>query len=124
MRIGNVRGRAVLVDGDAAVDIATASGGRFGPDPMSPYQDWPTFEAWARSADLPAGESFDSPRIGWMVATIVIGRLRGVYYGIVERGVHDGFLWRCGARESRRQAPVVPFERRGMRRVARERRAA
>jgi 2-keto-4-pentenoate hydratase/2-oxohepta-3-ene-1,7-dioic acid hydratase in catechol pathway len=61
VRIANLRGRAVLLhpaDG-GAVDIATASGGRFGPDPMEIYAQWSEFGAWAAAATLPAGSPFD-----------------------------------------------------------------
>lgn len=44
MRIANVGGRAKLVTGpDAAVDVETATGGRFGPHPQSLFQDWAPF---------------------------------------------------------------------------------
>ncbi|MEQ1788097.1 MAG: fumarylacetoacetate hydrolase family protein, partial [Acidimicrobiales bacterium] len=49
MKLANHRGRAVLVIGDAIADVAEATGGRFGPDPMSVYEDWPAF------AELAAG---------------------------------------------------------------------
>lgn len=57
MRIANLDHRAVLVDvadgPDAyrAVDIATASGGRFGPDLPGLYRDWERFRAWAADLD-------------------------------------------------------------------------
>ena len=35
MKLANVNGRAALVLGDRIADLATVSGGRFGPDPMS-----------------------------------------------------------------------------------------
>ena len=47
MKIANVHDRAVLVIGDRIADIATASDGRFGPDPMALYDDWDAFAAWA-----------------------------------------------------------------------------
>ncbi len=40
MKLANVRGRAALVLGDEIADIAEVSRGRFGPDPMAPYEDW------------------------------------------------------------------------------------
>lgn len=51
MRIANVRGRSMLLAGDAALDVAQASGGRFGPDPQSVYADWEAFRAWAATAN-------------------------------------------------------------------------
>lgn len=49
MKIANLNGRAALVLGGATTDIATASGGRFGPDPMSLYAAWGDFRDWATS---------------------------------------------------------------------------
>ena len=48
MKIANVADRAVLLLGDEIADIASASDGRFGPDPMSIYDDWDAFAAFAR----------------------------------------------------------------------------
>lgn len=51
MRIANHAGRAVLVLSDAeGADIATASGGRFGPTLHSIYDDWDAFTSWAATA--------------------------------------------------------------------------
>ena len=43
MKFANLGGRATLVVDGRAVDVATASDGRFGPDPMSVYDDWAAF---------------------------------------------------------------------------------
>jgi len=43
VKVANCAGRAVLVLGDEIADIAEATGGRFGPDPMSIYADWGGF---------------------------------------------------------------------------------
>lgn len=47
MRLANVNNRAVIVVGDEIADVATASDGRFGPDPMSLFDDWAAFVAFA-----------------------------------------------------------------------------
>jgi 2,4-didehydro-3-deoxy-L-rhamnonate hydrolase len=47
MKLANLDGRLVVVLADGVTDVATASSGRFGPDPMSAYDDWPSFRAWA-----------------------------------------------------------------------------
>jgi 2,4-diketo-3-deoxy-L-fuconate hydrolase len=52
LRIANVGGRAVLVEGTNALDIAGASDGRFGPAPLVVYEQWDEFRAWAKTADL------------------------------------------------------------------------
>ena len=54
MKIANVNGRAALVLGDEIADIATASDGRFGPDPMGLYDDWDAFASFADRATSPA----------------------------------------------------------------------
>ncbi|GAA2011543.1 fumarylacetoacetate hydrolase family protein [Catenulispora yoronensis] len=64
MRIANVAGRLALITGGTAVDVETASAGRFGPDPQGVYARWDEFTAWAREADLPAGEPFDADDLG------------------------------------------------------------
>ena len=60
MKIANHGQRAVLVIGNHIVDVATASDGRFGPDPMDLYQDWTDFSHWAStitSGDTPLDEA-------------------------------------------------------------------
>ena len=47
MKIANSNDRAVLVLGDEIADIATASDGHFGPEPMSLYDDWDAFTEFA-----------------------------------------------------------------------------
>lgn len=46
MKLANLDGRAVLVEDDRAIDVETASGGRFGPDPQSLFDDWTAFVTW------------------------------------------------------------------------------
>lgn len=43
MRIGNLADRAVLIDGDKALDIHKASNGGFGPGLMDIYENWDSF---------------------------------------------------------------------------------
>jgi len=47
VKIATVDHRAVLVLGDEIADIATASEGRFGPDPLAAYDDWDAFVDFA-----------------------------------------------------------------------------
>jgi 2-keto-4-pentenoate hydratase/2-oxohepta-3-ene-1,7-dioic acid hydratase in catechol pathway len=47
MRVMNLAGRLALAVDGGAIDVATASAGRFGPDVQSVYQQWPAFEQWA-----------------------------------------------------------------------------
>ena len=55
MKLANVDGRAALVVGDEIADIATASHGRFGPDPMALYDQWDEFRAFAATGTTPTG---------------------------------------------------------------------
>ncbi|GAB3519581.1 fumarylacetoacetate hydrolase family protein [Phytohabitans suffuscus] len=64
MRTANLGGRLVLVRGGRALDVATASGGRYGPDPQAVFDDWAGFHAWARSADLGAAEPYEPEELG------------------------------------------------------------
>lgn len=53
MRIANVNGRAVILTSDTtAIDVEKASGGRFGPDLSTLYEDWTSFAQWAGAAAL------------------------------------------------------------------------
>lgn len=54
MRIANLSGRAALITADGAIDIADASDGAFGPDPMDVYEKWAAFTAWASAAPADA----------------------------------------------------------------------
>ncbi len=65
MRIANLGGRLVLITSDeTAVDVAAASDGRFGPDPMSAYGDWSGFRAWAETVTDASGEAFARTDLG------------------------------------------------------------
>ncbi|WP_309615362.1 fumarylacetoacetate hydrolase family protein [Salinibacterium sp.] len=59
MRIANLNGRAVLLRGETALDIARASMGRFGPEPLAVFSDWASFVDWAPLADFAGAVSFD-----------------------------------------------------------------
>lgn len=47
MRLAVLDERAVVLHRDGFVDVAEASHGRFGPDPMTCYADWRSFCEWA-----------------------------------------------------------------------------
>ncbi len=57
MKVGNLDGRTVVIDGDRAIDVASRSDGLFGPDPASCYERWDEFAAWGSTVS--GGESFD-----------------------------------------------------------------
>jgi 2-keto-4-pentenoate hydratase/2-oxohepta-3-ene-1,7-dioic acid hydratase in catechol pathway len=52
VRIANLAGRLVLVDGERALDVEHASDGRFSSDPQAVYERWDAFTAWAEGVDL------------------------------------------------------------------------
>ena len=59
MRIGNLSGRLTLFTDRGAVDVAQASGGRFGSDPQSIYDVWDEFVSWASTLDLDRVDAAD-----------------------------------------------------------------
>ncbi|PWB97744.1 fumarylacetoacetate hydrolase family protein [Salinibacterium hongtaonis] len=63
MRIANLNGRVALITESGAVDIASASGGVFGPDPMDVYERWQEFSAWAQTAPT-EGSAYDEADLG------------------------------------------------------------
>ncbi|WP_028933738.1 fumarylacetoacetate hydrolase family protein [Pseudonocardia spinosispora] len=65
MRIANLDNRAALVvDSDRAVDIATASQGRFGPGLQSVYESWQEVVEWAASLSPGDTIALDRARLG------------------------------------------------------------
>ncbi|MDJ0396405.1 fumarylacetoacetate hydrolase family protein [Rhodococcus sp. G-MC3] len=54
MRIANIDERLTLAVGSGYVDVATASDGKFGPDPQAIYDDWAAFVDWAAHLDIDA----------------------------------------------------------------------
>jgi 2,4-diketo-3-deoxy-L-fuconate hydrolase len=55
MKLANLDGRLVLVLVDGVADVATASKGRFGPDPMSAFDDWVQFTEFSRGVASATG---------------------------------------------------------------------
>lgn len=67
MRIANLSGRAVLLGHTMALDIATASHGKFGPEPRSVWAQWTDFSAWADGIDVDSNDGsvyFDEAHLG------------------------------------------------------------
>lgn len=63
MKLANLDGRAVLVTDGGAIDVATATGGAFGPHLHAVYDRWPDFVAAAATlSGTPA--PFDERRLG------------------------------------------------------------
>lgn len=63
MKIATIADRAVLVIDGTVVDIATASGDRFGPDPLTVYEQWDAFAGWAAGVG-PGTEPLDESALG------------------------------------------------------------
>ncbi|MFF1966318.1 fumarylacetoacetate hydrolase family protein [Streptomyces sp. NPDC058232] len=68
MRIMNVEGRLALLTKNGLEDVATLSGGRFGPDVQAVYESWDDFRDWAEShaggdpdAHMPSPATIGSP---------------------------------------------------------------
>jgi 2-keto-4-pentenoate hydratase/2-oxohepta-3-ene-1,7-dioic acid hydratase in catechol pathway len=87
-------GRLALVLADGVADVATASDGRFGPDPMAAYDDWHAFRAWAAGVTEATGP-FEEARLGCPVP-----RPRQVFA--------IGLNYRSHAEESGMAVPDVP----------------
>lgn len=64
MRIYNLAGRLALGTGNGAVDVESASGGRFGPDVQAVYGRWNEFVDWAQGFDGPATQQIDEAQLG------------------------------------------------------------
>lgn len=64
MRIANIANRLALIIDGGAVDVSKASDGEFAADPQGIYERWDDFTAWVSSADLPAGDPFDTGDLG------------------------------------------------------------
>ena len=61
MKVGNLDGRMVVIHAGGAIDVASASGGEFGPDATSLYERWDDFVAWASTAS--GGSPFDAHKL-------------------------------------------------------------
>ena len=60
MRMAAINHRAVGLAGDRAWDIAEASGGAFGPDPMQVLANWDAFLAWAADNAPDGGDAYSA----------------------------------------------------------------
>ena len=57
MKLATIDDRAVLVIDDRVIDVAEASGGQFGPDPMAVFESWAEFRAWAAGSEVTGAEA-------------------------------------------------------------------
>lgn len=63
MRIANLRGRAVLISGDRALDVERASNGVFSSH-QDIYDNWHEFSTWSKTQDPTTGEPFTAAELG------------------------------------------------------------
>lgn len=54
----------VLLAGDSALDVATASDGRFGPEPDRCFGEWPAFCGWAEKTGPGAARTYRPEELG------------------------------------------------------------
>jgi 2-keto-4-pentenoate hydratase/2-oxohepta-3-ene-1,7-dioic acid hydratase in catechol pathway len=94
MKLANHDGHLVLVVADGVADVATASDGRFGPDPMSAFDDWAAFVAWGSGVTEATGP-LEEAKLGCPVP-----RPRQVFA--------IGLNYRSHAEESGMAVPEVP----------------
>lgn len=75
MRIANLKGRLVIVEGETALDVAEASGGRFSADPQAVFAEWDAFRAWAAAwtatEDAAQNAGQDAAQTAWQDAARV-----------------------------------------------------
>ncbi|WNM34773.1 fumarylacetoacetate hydrolase family protein [Streptomyces sp. Li-HN-5-11] len=64
MRLANLARRLHLITDSGAVDVESASDGRFDADPQKIYARWPEFRAWAETADLSQGRRYAREALG------------------------------------------------------------
>lgn len=65
MQLLNLRGRAAIrVGSQAAVDVATASKGAFGPDLGDVYERWADFSAWAATVSDASAVAYTDDEVG------------------------------------------------------------
>ncbi len=64
MRIASVRQRLCLITDGGAVDVQTASNGRFDANPAAVYPRFDEFTQWAATAALPAPADFELESLG------------------------------------------------------------
>jgi 2,4-diketo-3-deoxy-L-fuconate hydrolase len=70
MRIANLGGRAVILDGRYAIDIAEASRGGLPSDPSELFHRWTEFLSWTKISDLSLpGRTYDIRELGPPVPT-------------------------------------------------------
>jgi 2-keto-4-pentenoate hydratase/2-oxohepta-3-ene-1,7-dioic acid hydratase in catechol pathway len=64
MRFATVDGRAVLIDRDRALDIASASRGAWSGDPLAALERWDELRAWAAAADWASARPVRAEELG------------------------------------------------------------
>jgi 2,4-didehydro-3-deoxy-L-rhamnonate hydrolase len=71
MKLANINDRAAIIVGETSVDVASASGGEYGPSMAEVYAKWDAFVTWAGAAVLPVGVSFAEAELGAISPTAI-----------------------------------------------------
>lgn len=65
MKFAAIRDRASVITGDGlALDLETASSGRFSPEPSAAFEQWAEIRSWVETADLSLAQSFTEADLG------------------------------------------------------------
>jgi 2,4-didehydro-3-deoxy-L-rhamnonate hydrolase len=64
MRFANLAGRFAVHTEAGALDVERVSAGRFGPSPDAVFERWDEFTAWAATAELAGGDTYDQHDLG------------------------------------------------------------
>ena len=95
MKLANLDGRATVVTEAGGIDVADASGGRFGPGVQGLFDDWEAFRAFAAGVDASAATPIDEAKLACPVP-----EPRQVFA--------IGLNYRAHAEESGMAIPTVP----------------
>ncbi|MEJ3743632.1 fumarylacetoacetate hydrolase family protein [Actinomycetes bacterium KLBMP 9797] len=101
MRLVNHDGRLGLVTDGGVIDVAAASGGRFGPDPQGVYAQWADFRAWASGPGAAATAPLDEKALDEKALGPVVPRPQQVFA--------VGLNYLDHAAESKLQPPAQPM---------------
>ena len=64
MKLANLSGRATVVTAAGGIDVANASGGRFGPDVQPLFDNWSSFVEFAAALDTSGAQPVDEAKLG------------------------------------------------------------
>jgi 2-keto-4-pentenoate hydratase/2-oxohepta-3-ene-1,7-dioic acid hydratase in catechol pathway len=100
VRLANVGGRATIVTQAGGIDVASASGGRAGPDVQALYENWDAFEALAAELATGGDGSIDAVPVDEADLLSPVPAPRQVFA--------IGLNYRSHVEETGRDMPAVP----------------